>query len=103
LPLLATETIDPESFHADTRKGLEGMTAVGLDYALPAAVFPRVDSLAQLHYGVAADRFVRRGYLTGRLLAAVLAAGADSPASLATALSRRSGPLGFVRYEETEA
>src|SRR5262245_17753344 len=103
MPLLATEAIDPEGFHVETRKSLEGMTAVSLDYALPEAVFDRVDTLAKQHYKLSADRFVRRGYLTGRVIASALAGGADSPATLAAALRRRSGALGFVRYEDSEA
>ena len=103
LPLLATEAIDPQGFRPDTRVLLENMTVVSSDYALPPAVFARVDSLARAWYGVEADRFVRRGYLTGRVIATAIAGGADSPATLTAALRRRSGPLAFVHYEETEA
>jgi ABC-type branched-subunit amino acid transport system substrate-binding protein len=103
LPYIATDAVDPQGFHADARRVLEGMTAVSSDYALPNQVFTRVDSLAHAVYGLDADRFVRRGYLTGRVIASALAAGADSPTSLAAALRRRSGPLGFVHYEESEA
>ena len=103
LPLLATDALDPQGFHPETRRVIEGMTAVSSDYALPEKVFAHVDSLARAAYGLDADRFVRRGYLTGRVITSALAAGADSPYSLATALRRRSGSLGFIRYEESEA
>jgi len=103
LPLLATEALDPQGFRADTRASLENMSVVSADYALAPAVFARVDSLARAGYGLEADRFVRRGYLTGRVITAALAAGADSPATLTAALRRRSGALGFVHYEESEA
>lgn len=103
LPYLATDALDPQGFHADTRRVLEGMVTVSTDYALPERTFARVDSLAHAAYGLSADRFVRRGYLTGRLIAETIAAGADSPASFAAALRKRSGSLGFVRYEASEA
>jgi hypothetical protein len=103
LPFLATDAVDPQGFHPDTRKVLEGMTAVGSDYALSEATFARVDTLARVTYGLSADGFVRRGYLTGRVIAATIAGGADSPASFAAALRRRAGPLGFVHYDESEA
>jgi len=103
LPYLATDALDPQGFHAETRRVLEGMVAVSTDYALPEPTFAHVDSLARAAYGLDADRFVRRGYLTGQLITKTIAGGADSPASFATALRRRSGPLGFVRYEESEA
>jgi branched-chain amino acid transport system substrate-binding protein len=103
LPFLATDAVDPQGFRADTRKHLEGMTAVSSDYALSSADFARVDSLAHAAYGLPADRFVRRGYLTGRLIGETIAAGADSPASFAAALRKRSGALGFVHYDESQA
>jgi branched-chain amino acid transport system substrate-binding protein len=102
-PYLATDALDPQGFHAETRRVLEGMVAVSSDYALPENEFAHVDSLAHAAYGLSADRFVRRGYLTGRVMTAALAGGADSPASFAAALRKRAGPLGFIRYEESEA
>jgi hypothetical protein len=103
LPFLATDAVDPQGFRPDTRKLLEGMTAVSSDFALSAEASARVDSLAHAAYGLPADRFVRRGYLTGRLIGETIAGGADSPASFAAALRKRSGSLGFVHYDEAEA
>jgi ABC-type branched-subunit amino acid transport system substrate-binding protein len=109
--LLGSEALDPQNLHPDSQKDAEGMALVGLDYALPESVFARVDSLAHERYGLRADRFVRRGYLTGRLLAQALAGGAASPAMLTEALTHRAlepgapgrPSRGFVRYPESEA
>jgi branched-chain amino acid transport system substrate-binding protein len=103
LPFLATDAADPQGFRPETRRILEGMTAVSSDYALPPRTFARVDSLAHAAYDLSADRFVRRGYLTGRLIGETIAGGADSPSSFAAALRKRAGPLGFIHYEEAEA
>jgi len=103
LPYLATDALDPQGFHPETRRVIEGMVAVSTDYALPEPTLARIDSLARAAYGQDADRFVRRGYLTGQLITKTIAAGADSPASFAAGVRKRSGGLGFVHYEESEA
>jgi ABC-type branched-subunit amino acid transport system substrate-binding protein len=103
LPYLATDALDPQGFHPETRRLLDGMVAVSTDYALPEQAFARIDSLARAAYGLDADRFVRRGYLTGQLITKTIAAGADSPASFAALVRRRAGRLGFVHYEDAEA
>lgn len=103
LPYLATDALDPQGFHPDTRRVLDGMVAVSTDYALPEQTFARVDSLARAAYGLDADRFVRRGYLTGQLITKTIAAGADSPASFAALVRKRAGRFGFVHYEDAEA
>jgi ABC-type branched-subunit amino acid transport system substrate-binding protein len=91
LRLLASEALDVASLSAEARSRLEGLTLVGLEYALPESVFVQVDAAAQARFGVAADRFVRRGYLTGRAIARALRQRAASPAQLAAALVP-SGP-----------
>ena len=109
--LLGSEALDPAALHPDAQVEAEGAALVGLDYALPEPEFARLDSLVRLRHGFAADRFVRRGYLTGRLLAQTLRGGAASPAMVAEALAARVlaplGPArptnGFIAYPEAEA
>ncbi len=109
--LLGSEALDVASLHPDAQREAEGLALVGMDYALPESAFARLDSLVRRTYGFPADRFVRRGYLTGRLLASTLRAGAASPAMVAEALAQRvlvppdpARPArGFVGYPESEA
>jgi hypothetical protein len=108
--LLASEAVDPRGFHPDVRKEAEGTAVVGLDYALPELVFAAVDSLSRARFGIPADRLVRQGYLTGRLLARAIHGGAVSPALLAETLAQWGsapaapgrGSHGFVRHPAAE-
>lgn len=109
--LLGTEALDPQNLRPEVRKHVEGLTLVGLDYALPESTFRRVDAAAQKRFGVSADRLVRHGYLTAGLIARTIGAGAVSPGMLVEALSRRVAEAsrpdrsarGFLHFADNEA
>lgn len=87
--LLGSEALDPQALHPDARKDFEGTALVGLEYALPDSVFAALESLVQERYGFPADAFVRRGYLTGRILGMALRAGIASPRMMGESVSQR--------------
>jgi branched-chain amino acid transport system substrate-binding protein len=89
LRLLGSEAVDPQNLHADARQDFEGMVMAGLEYALPEGVFEEVDSLCQARFGFAADGFVRRGFLTGRIIGMAIRVGVASPAMMVESVSQR--------------
>jgi branched-chain amino acid transport system substrate-binding protein len=109
--LLGSETVDPQQMHADARKDFDGMVMAGLEYALPESVFERVDSLCQARFGFPADGFVRRGYLTGRIIGMAIRVGVSSPAMMIESVSQRvvatpdadHPARNFVRWGENQA
>jgi ABC-type branched-subunit amino acid transport system substrate-binding protein len=87
--ILGSEVVDPQNLHADARKDFDGMVMAGLEYALPDGVFEKVDSLCQARFGFPADGFVRRGFLTGRILGMAIRVGVSSPAMMVESVSQR--------------
>ena len=108
--LLGSELLDPQALHEEVREGFEDAVLVGLEYALPDSIFAALDTASQERFGFEADAFVRRGYLTGRILGLALRVGIASPHMMQESVSQRlveSAPghpaRRFVRWGEHEA
>lgn len=82
----------PDQFHAGEKVLLEGVTYVADDWRLAPAQQAIVDSLAAAR-GEHAGALWTRGFLSGRRIAAAVAAGARTPAEMSARLASRDPEL----------